>query len=89
MADVSGNDERRARAVVDALVMEHEDLFLTSPEFHAGVVLLSRTLPRFMDLMADEARQVEAIRKTLIDNLNTQVGPPMAGPRETGPQHDA
>lgn len=70
------NDERRTRTMLDALVMEHEDLFLTSPEFHAGVEILARTLPRFMDLMADEARQAEAMRKHLIDRLNTdQTGP--------------
>lgn len=74
---VSGNDRLREMTMLDALVTGHEDMFRTSPEFHAAATLLSRTLPRFMDLMAEEARDAEVLRKRLIDNLNTQ---------QTGPE---
>ena len=62
------------RLVFDALVgrdPRRATLYHNSPEFKAGVNLLARTIPRFMDLMADEARESEARRHDAIEQLKT------------------
>lgn len=51
--------------------LEHLALYERNPEFRQGIDLLARTLPRFVDAMAQEAQEVEKFRRrTLLDTLS-------------------
>lgn len=64
-----------------ATLADHDpELYHTSPEYRAAVETLARTLPRFLDLLADDARHAAAARALGAQQLARYPGPPVATP---------
>lgn len=42
-----------------------ERLFHDNPEFYTGIKVLARALPEFVKIMADQAEEQEALRRTV------------------------
>lgn len=60
--------------LITALVGEHDRLYNESPEFHYGIHLLARVLPRFVDLMAEDATLTAQHREKIIEFINLSGG---------------
>ena len=57
-------------SLIMALVGERNRLYSESPEFHHGIHLLARVLPRFVDLMAEDATLTAQHREKIIEFIN-------------------
>mgnify|MGYP006351792479 CR=1 FL=1 len=57
-------------SLIMALVGERNRLYSESPEFYHGIHLLARVLPRFVDLMAEDAMLAAQHHGKIIEFIN-------------------
>lgn len=72
-----------AQALRATLAQRHPELYQTSPEYRAGVETLARTLPRFLDVLAEDATLEAGRRAMAAAQLERFPGVPAPLPTDT------